>query len=67
MAVEDVQSYTITKKDYNSLSSLFTSEYLTIQPDYKLILAQLDEVELFLTEEEIKDLEEKLDILSLTD
>ena len=57
----DVQVFSITKRDYNELQRYFTSPYLQLLPDYK---EQLDEkIELFLTDQEVDDLQEKLSVL----
>ena len=57
----DVQVFSITKRDYNELQRNFTSPYLQLLPDYK---EQLDEkIELFLTDQEVDDLQEKLSVL----
>ena len=54
----DVQIYSILKKDYTLVAKQFQSEYLQVSPDYLTRIKDI--VELFLTNDEITDLENKL-------
>lgn len=64
MTVE-VQVFSITKRDYNELQKNFTSPHLQLFPEYKERLDE--EIELFLTDQEVNDLQEKLSVLIGTD
>ena len=61
----DVQIYSLTKEDYSTLQKEFHSPYLQLQPDYNLVMQE--QVELFLTEDEILDVLVKIELLHFPD
>lgn len=63
MSIE-VWSYYIPIKDLDSLRREYSSPYLDLVPDYKESIKK-QVIELLLSEEEILDLETKLEILHL--
>ena len=64
MSIE-VKSYFINMSDFESLQKEFTSSYLSLTPDYREAI-QNNQIELLLSDDEIFDLEAKLDLLHIT-
>lgn len=58
MAVE-VQSFSITKQDYKDLKKYYFCSFLKLLPEFSF--DNNDKVELFLTENELQDIQEFLD------
>jgi hypothetical protein len=60
----NVDIATISNEDYNDFIKNFTCPYLQLAIDYSI--AMKNEIELFLSEDEKRDLENKIDLLHLT-
>jgi len=54
----DVQTYTLSSKDYKILKNKYSSPYLDLLPDYQSIAG--GQIELFLTDAEKNELEDRL-------
>jgi hypothetical protein len=59
----NVEIVTITNEDYSDLIKNFTCPYLQLTIDYSV--AMKNEIELFLSEDEKRDLENKINLLHL--
>ena len=65
MSIE-VHSYYLPIKDLEDLQREYSSPYLDLTPDYKESIRE-QTIELLLSEDEILDVEAKLDLLHITD
>ena len=63
MSIEIIK-YTVTKQDFAELQNNFICPYLDLRSDYAMIMPET--VELFLSEDEVQDIENKLSILHLS-